>query len=41
MSHNSTSTFLAHQATVRASAKAALVFGVASLVADTIGTAER
>jgi 4-hydroxyphenylacetate 3-monooxygenase len=31
--------FLAHQATVRASAKAALVFGVASLVAETIGTA--
>jgi 4-hydroxyphenylacetate 3-monooxygenase len=30
--------FLAHQATVRASAKAGLLFGAASLVAETIGT---
>lgn len=30
--------FLAHQATVRATAKAGLVFGAASLVAETIGT---
>ena len=31
--------FLAHQATVRAAAKAGLVFGVGSLVAEAIGTA--